>query len=173
MRIMGIDPGSRNLGLGCIERKGSKITLIGAGTSNVLHDNWTTRLKLIFEAVQRAYNEWKPDAVAVESVFHARNAQSALKLGQARGAAIAAVTVFDVPVFEYAAREIKQAVTGSGGANKEQVQKMLGLILGAQVRFPTHDASDAVAIAICHAQQARFSEARNQSNRLSRPEQSR
>lgn len=158
MRVMGIDPGSNFLGLGCVEAKGNSFSWIGHKVIR-LNSGGTVphelRLKSIYENVQEALGLWTPTAVAVEEVFFAKNAQSALKLGQARGAAIVAAALRELPVFEYSATLIKQTVTGSGRAEKEQVQKMIRAILGAAggtLQFDRDDASDALAIAICHLQ---------------------
>jgi crossover junction endodeoxyribonuclease RuvC len=163
MKILGIDPGSNYLGLACVEAKGNNLRCIGHAAVHVSADtekNWSERLKNIFLAVQSKIELWQPEVVSVEEVFFAKNAQSALKLGQARGAAIAAAAVVNLPIHEYAPTLIKQSLTSSGRADKNQVESMVRLILGAslkQIGEPTrHDATDALAIAICHAQQNRF-----------------
>ena len=156
---MGIDPGSNYLGLGCVELKGSSLTCIGHTVVRVSAgaENWPQRLKAIFEAVNAHIEVWKPMAVSAEEVFFAKNPQSALKLGQARGAALAAVARLDIPIHEYSASTVKQTLTGSGRAEKEQVERMVKLFLGASLAacgpVARFDASDALAIAICHAQQ--------------------
>lgn len=157
MRVLGIDPGSNYMGLACVEAHGNSLRWIGHRVVRVVGDREIApRLKLIHEAVEEAIALWKPTAVAVEEVFFAKNAQSALKLGQARGAAIASAALLDLPVFEYPATVVKQAVTGSGRAEKEQVERMVRAILGKSLpageEFKRADASDAVAVAICHLQ---------------------
>jgi crossover junction endodeoxyribonuclease RuvC len=157
MRVLGIDPGSNYMGLACVEARGSAMHWIGHRVVKVLGEKaMAPRLKTIHEAVQEAIALWKPDAVAVEEVFFAKNAQSALKLGQARGAAIAAAAILELEVFEYPATIVKQAVTGSGRSEKEQVERMVRAILGKSLPagqdFARADASDAVAVAICHLQ---------------------
>ncbi len=157
MRILGIDPGSNYLGLGCVEARGSELLCIGHAVIKVHHENWGERLRLIFEAVDRAIIEWQPNAISAEEVFFAKNPQSALKLGQARGAALAAAAVKNLPIFEYPATKVKQAVAASGRADKEQVFRMIKMLLGKSLQalepLERHDASDALAIAICHLQQ--------------------
>ncbi len=161
MKVLGIDPGSNFMGLACIESKGSALSCVGHKTIFVMKESdgsWGSRLKKIFTSVTEAIQLWQPDVVSVEEVFFAKNAQSALKLGQARGAALAAVAVLDLPIFEYSSTLVKQALTSSGRADKEQVQHMVRLLLGAslsaQGAIEKFDSSDALAIAICHAQQS-------------------
>lgn len=112
------------------------------------------RIKRISGAVQEAISLWAPDAISIEDVFFAKNPKSALKLGQARGAALVPVALADLPIFEYAPTLVKQTIAGSGRAEKAQVQKMVRVILGSKVQleFEREDASDALAIAICHLQ---------------------
>lgn len=162
MRILGIDPGSNFMGLGCVETHGSRLLCIGHSVIKVSaggEKDLATRMRTIYLAVEKHIEVWKPEAVAVEQVFFAKNAQSALKLGQARGAALAAASMANLPVFEYSATLVKQTVAGSGRAEKEQVEKMVRLLLGtsleARGKVQRLDATDALAIAICHAQQFR------------------
>lgn len=162
MRIFGIDPGSNYLGLGCVDVRGNSITCVGHAVvhvSDATEGHWPIRLKNIFQAVQEHILLWKPEVAAAEDVFFAKNAQSALKLGQARGAALAAATMHGLQVFEYSPTLIKQTLTSSGRADKTQVMTMVKMILGASLQkagdLERHDASDALAIAICHAQQNR------------------
>ncbi|MCL5255743.1 MAG: crossover junction endodeoxyribonuclease RuvC [Gammaproteobacteria bacterium] len=128
------------LGSGCI-----KLARTGGSTDIAL----ATRLKMIHDGVQQLIEQFQPTEFAVEQVFMARNPDSALKLGQARGAAIVAAALADLPVHEYAARAVKQAVVGTGGAAKEQVQHMVKHMLKLP-RMPQADAADALAVAICH-----------------------
>lgn len=153
LRILGIDPGSQITGFGVVEVDGQRIRAIDAGSIRTEGEH-CARLREIFVALGRLVRELKPDEIAVERVFVHRNADSALKLGQARAAAICATFEADVPIYEYSARQIKQAVVGRGGAHKEQVQHMVQLILGMQERAAA-DAADALATAICHANQRR------------------
>jgi crossover junction endodeoxyribonuclease RuvC len=147
---MGIDPGSRMTGYGIIDMDGPRSRYIASGgiqtdSSRPLPE----RLKTIFEGMTEIVRLHRPAEVAVEQVFMHRNPDSALKLGQARGAAICAVVVAGLPVSEYAARAIKQAVVGSGAADKAQVQHMVALLLNLAAP-PQADAADALAVAICH-----------------------
>jgi crossover junction endodeoxyribonuclease RuvC len=150
-RILGIDPGSQVMGFGLVDarQRGNEIRLIGFGAIRTKGEH-ITRLRQIFEKVGRVVTEFAPDEVAVERVFVHRNADSALKLGQARAAALCATFEADLPVFEYAARHIKKAVVGRGSADKTQVQHMVKLMLGMESE-PQADAADALAAALCHA----------------------
>ncbi len=151
-RILGIDPGSRLTGFGILDFDGDRATYVASGTVKSLDGSFPDRLRRIFESVGEIVAEYRPDIVAIETVFMARNAGSALKLGQARSAALCATFAFDVDVFEYAPREIKQAVVGTGAASKEQVQHMVVSLLQLSAT-PSADASDALAAAICHGHQ--------------------
>ena len=151
-RILGIDPGSRLTGFGILDFDGDKPTYVASGTVKSLDGSFPDRLKQIFESVGEIVAEYRPDIVAIETVFMARNAGSALKLGQARSAALCATFAFDIEVFEYAPREIKQAVVGTGAASKDQVQHMVVSMLQLNAA-PAEDASDALAAAICHGNQ--------------------
>ena len=150
-RIMGIDPGSQVTGYGLVDarQRGSEIRLVHFGAIRTDGEH-SARLRQIFEKIGRMVEEFRPDEVAVERVFVHRNADSALKLGQARAAALCATFEADLPVFEYAARHIKKAVVGRGGADKTQVQHMVKLMLGIPSE-PQADAADALAAALCHA----------------------
>jgi crossover junction endodeoxyribonuclease RuvC len=151
-RILGIDPGSRLTGFGVLDFLGDKPDYVTSGTIRSIDGTFPERLKQIFVAVGEIVAEYRPDIVAVETVFMARNAGSALKLGQARSAALCATFAFDVEVYEYAPREIKQAVVGTGAATKEQVQHMIVSLLQLNAA-PSADAADALAAAICHGHQ--------------------
>ena len=148
-RILGIDPGSRLTGFGVLDFDGDRPTYIASGTVKSPDGTLSDRLKRIFVSIGEIVSEYQPEVVAVESVFMARNAASALKLGHARSAALCATFAFDVEVFEYAPREIKQAVVGSGAASKEQVQHMVVSLLQLD-GTPSPDAADALAAALCH-----------------------
>lgn len=149
--ILGIDPGSRLTGFGIIRAAGPRFQYVTSGCIRLNgNDALPARLKVIFESVTEIIADHQPDECAVEQVFMAKSAGSALKLGQARGAAIVAAVNRDLPVFEYSARRIKQSVVGTGAADKEQVQHMVRHLLklpGA----PQADAADALAAALCHA----------------------
>ena len=151
MIILGIDPGSRITGFGLIDNQASRIDYIASGNIKVSGDSLPQRLGCIFSAIDEVIREHQPKHMSIENVFMARNADSALKLGQARGAAICAAHQAGLEIAEYAAREIKQAIVGSGGANKDQVQHMVKRLLGIQ-RTLQADEADGLAIAICHAQ---------------------
>ncbi|MDX1569793.1 MAG: crossover junction endodeoxyribonuclease RuvC [Xanthomonadales bacterium] len=153
VRILGIDPGSVATGIGCIDfdPRGPRhvhhaVIACGGGP-------FPERLKIIFEGVTALIQELRPDQVAVENVFVSRNADSALKLGQARGAAICAAVAMQKPVFEYAPRQVKKAIVGRGGAEKRQIQHMIRVLLNVEEKL-AEDAADALGVAICHAHYA-------------------
>ena len=154
-RILGIDPGSRLTGFGVLDFSGAAATYVTSGTVRSVAGGFADRLRMIFESIGAIVGEYRPDVVAVESVFMHRNAGSALKLGHARSAALCATFGHDVEVFEYAPREIKQAVVGTGAATKEQVQHMVVSILQLD-GTPAPDAADALAAALCHGHQQRM-----------------
>lgn len=147
--ILGIDPGSRVTGYGVIRQTGRQLTYLGSGCIRTNRTELPARLKLIYAGVCEIITQFSPDFFAIEQVFMAKNADSALKLGQARGAAIVAAVNHDLPVFEYAARQVKQTVVGTGGAEKSQVQHMVKSLLKLAAN-PQADAADALAIAITH-----------------------
>lgn len=148
--ILGIDPGSRNTGFGVITARGDQLQIVEAGTIRLGAGEFQGRLKVIFRDVGELVSRHDPQEIAIERVFVHRNADSALKLGHARAAALCATFGGEIPVHEYAAREIKQAIVGKGGADKVQVQHMVRILLGLQ-SIPEADAADALAVAICHA----------------------
>lgn len=150
MIILGIDPGSRTTGFGVICRTGQKIEYIVSGCIRTGEGELPGRLKKIYDGVSELITTYHPQQFAIEQVFMGKNADSALKLGQARGVAIVAAVQQGLPVAEYAPRTIKQAVVGKGGAAKEQVQHMVQYLLKLP-GIPQADAADALAIAICHA----------------------
>lgn len=147
--ILGIDPGSRITGYGIIRQTGRQLSYLGSGCIRTVVDDMPGRLKLIYAGVSEIITQFQPDFFAIESVFMAKNADSAIKLGQARGAAIVAAVNQDLPVFEYAARQVKQTVVGTGAAEKSQVQHMVRSLLKLPAN-PQADAADALAIAITH-----------------------
>lgn len=151
MKIFGIDPGSRVTGYGVIQSSGKKLKLIDFGVIKTKEKDFIKRLPIIFSGIEDLMDIHDPDMVAIENVFMHRNADSALKLGQARAAAISGTFKKGVDVFEYSAREVKLAVVGTGSAEKEQVREMVKLILGIKNKDLNLDESDALAIAICHA----------------------
>jgi crossover junction endodeoxyribonuclease RuvC len=149
-RVLGIDPGSRVTGYGLIESDGVRSRHLHSGCIRTASGEFPQRLGEIFAGISAVLDEWSPQEVAIEQVFVARNAASALKLGQARGAAISAIVVRALPVFEYTPAAVKQGLVGNGRAEKEQVLHMIRVILGLQGTL-TLDQSDALAIALCHA----------------------
>ncbi|SFM50155.1 Holliday junction endonuclease RuvC [Ectothiorhodospira mobilis] len=150
MRILGIDPGSRVTGYGVVDSDGRRSLWVDSGCLRVQGDGLPERLGCIFRRVQDLIREYRPEVMAIEQVFVSRNPDSALKLGQARGAAICAGVQEGLAVAEYGPRVIKQAVVGTGAATKEQMQHMVTLILSLS-RRPATDAADALAVALCHA----------------------
>ena len=151
MRIFGIDPGSERTGYGCVETDGRRHRLItcGAITASAA-DAFPQRLARIHRELAALLTDCRPDSVAIENLFHATNARSALKLGHARGVAMLAAVQAGCEVIEYTPAEIKRAVVGYGRAEKHQVQQMVKLLLGLDEPPSPHDAADALAVAICH-----------------------
>ncbi len=149
LRILGIDPGSRVTGFGIVDLDSQRVSYVTSGCIRVNGAALPDRLKCIFEELSEIIMLHRPDEVAVESVFMHRNAGSALKLGQARGAAICAAAMRQLPVSEYAPARIKQAIVGRGRAEKEQVMHMVMVLLRLS-SSPQADAADALATALCH-----------------------
>ena len=150
MRIIGIDPGSRVCGYGVVEVDGPRSVCIAAGPIHLKGEELPTRLAQLHRVIVSLLEVHQPEVAAIEKVFLARNPDSALKLGHARGAALAALAGHDLPITEYSARSIKQAVAGSGGADKIQIQHMVSVLLKLEKK-PQADAADALAVALCHA----------------------
>lgn len=148
--ILGIDPGSRRTGFGVIKQNGSHAEYISSGVIRIPETELPQRLKVIFDGIGEIIAMHHPEEMAIENVFMAKSAGSALKLGQARGAAIVAAVNCNLPVFEYEARKVKQSVVGTGAATKVQVQHMVKILLNLP-GDPQEDAADALAIALCHA----------------------
>lgn len=151
MRILGIDPGLRTTGFGVLEKHGNRMVYVASGT--IRSDGETSlpaRLKTLYEGITEVARLYQPDCAAIEKVFVNVNPQSTLLLGQARGAAICALVLSDLQVFEYTALQLKKAVVGYGRANKEQVQEMVMRLLSLPGK-PGPDAADALGMAICHA----------------------
>jgi crossover junction endodeoxyribonuclease RuvC len=153
-RILGIDPGSRVTGYGIIEI-GAEPSYVTSGVIRIGGRAFPERLRAIFEQVSEIIDQFNPSEVAVEQVFVHRNPDSALKLGQARGAAICACVVRDLPVAEYTPATIKQAIVGGGAADKSQVQYMVCALLKLSAA-PREDAADALAAALCHLHRDRL-----------------
>jgi crossover junction endodeoxyribonuclease RuvC len=157
--ILGVDPGSRLLGYGLVEKNGNQIKVVDHGTIELYHKEYKnipvdettpSRLKEIHLRLSEVIQKYRPQVVAVEKVFFAKNAISALKLGQARGVVLLTAAIHDLEIYEYSVTEVKSMITGHGRSDKEQVAKMLNLMLGAR-DFATADASDALALAVAHA----------------------
>ena len=150
MRILGIDPGSRITGIGIIESDGRYSQHVFSTCIRLGNDAFPIRLGKIYKEIESIIQEYQPQQMAIEDVFLSKNPSSALKLGQARGAAICATVIQGIPVFEYSAREIKQAVVGKGNADKTQVQQMVKILLSLQGKIQA-DTADGLAIALSHA----------------------
>lgn len=149
IRILGIDPGSRLTGYGVVEMQADRAICICNGCIKTPEGGLAERLKAIHTGIQRIIVDFEPLEMAIETVFVHRNVDSALKLGQARGTAVAAVAINNLPVFEYSPSAIKKAIVGRGNAGKTQVQHMVKAILNLN-KTPQSDAADALAIALCH-----------------------
>lgn len=149
-RILGIDPGSLSTGYGIVDSEGQKLRYVACGNIRSGGGSLPKRLEEIYFAVAALVEQYSPDEVAVERAFVHKNADSALKLGQARAAAICGTLARKLPLHEYSPREVKQAVVGKGGADKLQVQHMMRVLLGLKGELQA-DGADALAIAVCHA----------------------
>jgi crossover junction endodeoxyribonuclease RuvC len=153
-RVLGIDPGSQCTGFGVLDATGPRLVYVASGVIRTPHGEFAARLCEIFRCVRTIVAQYQPQEIAIERVFVNRNPDSALKLGQARGAAICGTVDANAEVFEYATRQIKQAVVGSGSAEKAQVQLMMKSILKLDGPLAA-DAADALATAVCHALRGR------------------
>ena len=157
MRIVGIDPGSERTGYGCVETDGRRHRLVTCGAiTAAAADAFPARLARIHRELVALFAKTRPDCVAVESIFHAVSARSALKLGHARGVALLAAVETGCTIVEYTPAEVKRAVVGYGRADKRQVQQMIKLLLGLAQAPTPYDASDALAVAICHVHSGVF-----------------
>lgn len=154
VRVLGIDPGSQRTGFGVLDAVGNRLTYVASGVIRTSQSDFAVRLGEIFRCMQTIVAQYQPQEIAIEKVFVNRNPDSALKLGQARGAAICGTVEAKAEVFEYATRQIKQAVVGSGNAEKAQVQLMMRNLLRLDGPVPA-DAADALAAAVCHALRGR------------------
>ncbi len=151
MRVFGIDPGSGRTGYGCIDSSSGRHRVVICGSLAAPRTaTFPQQLEAIHAGLAALLARVRPDCVAVENIFHARSARSALKLGHARGVALLAASEARLPVVEYAPAEIKRAVVGYGRAEKPQVQQMIKLLLGLDAPPSPHDVADALAVAICH-----------------------
>jgi crossover junction endodeoxyribonuclease RuvC len=155
MRVLGVDPGSRITGFAVVEAHGERLHCCGFGVIRTRSQEHPLRLGEILTGMREVISALRPDVLAIESVFLARNPQSALKLGQARGAAICAALLAELPVHEYAPRAIKLAVVGTGRAEKAQVQHMMQQLLRLEEPL-SPDAADAMAVAVCHTHTQRL-----------------
>jgi len=154
MRLIGIDPGLRCTGYGIIDCHGSQPQLVQYGTIKTnSNDSFARRLQTVYDDISEIFEEFHPDEFAIEEAFYSKNAKTALQLGHVRGVAMLAAMHAGVPVNEYSAKKIKLALTGRGGASKEQVQYMVTNILRLRKPPEPKDASDALACALCHQQQ--------------------
>lgn len=150
MIVLGIDPGSRITGYGVLDLSSTRPSYVASGCIRIKADDLAQKLAQVYAGVAELIALHRPAEFAIEQVFMARNADSALKLGQARGAAIVCAANHGIPVFEYGPRQVKQAVTGTGAADKTQVQHMITAILALSAT-PQADAADALAIALTHS----------------------
>ena len=150
IRIIGIDPGSRQTGYGIIDSDGVKSTYVASGCIYVKGESLPERLGIIFSRVSEVLDEWQPVEMSIEQVFVNKNVESALKLGQARGAAICAGVQANLDVSEYAPKAIKTAVVGTGNATKDQVKHMMTMLLNLKKDLQA-DEADALGVALCHA----------------------
>jgi crossover junction endodeoxyribonuclease RuvC len=151
--VLGVDPGTLVTGYGVVVRQGNNVRMVDCGSiKNTSESSMPLRLKKIHSALCEVIARYHPDEFAIESAFYGKNAQSALKLGHARGVSILAAVDQDIPTTEYSPREVKRAIVGNGAAAKEQVAFMVRSLLGLTNARMLHDTSDALAIAICHAQ---------------------
>lgn len=155
MRVIGIDPGSKSCGYGIVERDGTKLRFIDSGEICPKKSlPIARRLCMISEEIAGKIERFSPSCMSIEKVFVAKNSKSALHLGQARGAVLAAAAAFDVEVFEYSSTSVKKSVASNGQASKEEIQKMVSLLTGKR-NFKSPDESDAIAVAVCHINNAR------------------
>ena len=160
MRVFGIDPGSDRTGYGCIDSDGRRHQLVRCGAVRAgAGATFPDQLSIIYRELSALLAEHRPECVAIENIFHAVNARSALKLGHARGVAMLAAVEAGVTVVEYTPAAVKRAVVGYGRAEKGQVAQMVKMLLGLDTIPKPHDATDALAVAICHLHNGRFAEA--------------
>ena len=151
MRVLGIDPGTMVTGFGIVDDIKGKLSSVGYGTiEGRRKDSFPDRLKMMFDGLNRAIEDYKPEQISLESVFYGKNVKAAIKIGEARGVAILCAALAGIPLFEYAPTEVKRAVVGIGNAQKVQVSKMVKVLLSLSEVPEKYDATDALAIAICH-----------------------
>lgn len=153
MIILGVDPGTLVTGFGVIKTENGAVEILACGAiKNESTKPMALRLKLIFSGLTEIIHKYHPDEFALETAFYGKNAQSALKLGQARGVAILAAVTRDIPTSEYSPREVKKAIVGNGTASKEQVQYMIKSLLRLKEAPKPYDVTDALGVALCHMQ---------------------
>ena len=162
--ILGMDPGTSVMGYGVLQVEGNTSKVVQYGVIHLSkYNTHELKLKKIFERVTSIIDEYKPDEVALEAPFYGKNVQSMLKLGRAQGVAMAAALSREIPITEYAPKKVKQSVTGNGNASKEQVANMLKTILNFNEDPKLFDATDALAVALCHHYNAKFTSKRSKS----------
>lgn len=150
MIILGIDPGTARTGWGIISLQGNSYTLIAYGVISPKSKILSEKYADIYDGVKEVIKKYQPNCMSIETQFVSKNPQSTIKIGMARGVALVAGAKANIPIYEYAPTKAKQAVTGSGRAQKEDIQRMIGLLLSSKKNIP-HDAADALSLAICHA----------------------
>ena len=163
--ILGIDPGSLKTGYGVIKYESKQVQHLASGCIRLTADSFPQRMVQIFTVLSEVIEVYQPDKAAIEQVFMAKNANSALKLGHARGVAMVAIARCGISVDEYAAKVIKKSVTGKGQANKEQVQYMVRLLLQLKTKLQ-EDQADALAVALCHANHLSYTKTINRAKGL-------
>lgn len=157
MRVIGVDPGTRIVGFGVVEFSGNRISPVAYGVVRASEKlDYEKRLKTIYDGLMLAIEKHRPEVLAVEEAFFGKNVASALKIGEGRGVAILAGANAGIPVVQFAPTAIKKAVVGQGRASKEQVQRMVRVLLGLKEEPKPADAADALAVAICYCHRARF-----------------
>lgn len=151
MKVIGIDPGFNKTGFGIVEQNGSKLTVCEFGVIRPDTDApLEQKLSCVFKEIQRLCELYKPDMASIEELFFVNNVRSGIKVGEMRGVLVLACALAGIPVYHYTPKQIKQAVTGTGAADKEQVARMVQILTGAEVRKIPLDAYDALAAAVCH-----------------------
>lgn len=151
MRVLGIDPGTMVTGFGVVDDIRGKLSQVSYGTiEGKRKDSFPDRLKMMFDGLNKAIGDYNPEQIALESAFYGKSVKAAIKIGEARGVAILCAALSGIPLFEYAPTEVKRAVVGVGNAQKVQVSKMVKVLLSLSEVPEKYDATDALAIAICH-----------------------
>lgn len=157
MRVIGVDPGTATTGWGIIEGSGNELKMVAVGTIiTAAGTPLSKRLQIIYQELAKIIEQWQPSVAAIEELFFSKNAKTALAVGHGRGVAMLALANADLPITEYKPLEVKQAITGHGGADKKQMQQMVKLLLSLDDIPRPDDAADALAIAICHLHSARL-----------------